>query len=156
MIDKKGYPVIVDFGCAKIIRSGQTFTFCGTPDYTCPEMISNQGHGFGADHWALGILIYEMLSGENPFFYDGISNLQLLNDICNNDPYPLDDTFTVEARDLVVQLLKKDPDERIGSKGGKAILDHSWFEGAGDLQKARAREIPAPWIPLLGNDSEPR
>ena len=46
MIDHTGYPVIVDFGFAKEIPDGKTFTFCGTPQYTCPEIIANLGHGF--------------------------------------------------------------------------------------------------------------
>ena len=46
MIDHTGYPVIVDFGFAKEIPDGKTFTFCGTPQYTCPEIIANLGHGY--------------------------------------------------------------------------------------------------------------
>ena len=37
-----------------------------------PEMIQGLGHNFCADHWSLGILVYEMLSGENPFYIDGM------------------------------------------------------------------------------------
>jgi len=39
VLDRSGYCVLVDFGLAKEIDEGQTFTFCGTPDYLAPEII---------------------------------------------------------------------------------------------------------------------
>ena len=53
-----------DFGFAKKIGPhSKTWTFCGTPEYTAPEIILNKGHDFAADYWALGILVYELLNG---------------------------------------------------------------------------------------------
>jgi len=51
MIDEDGYPIIVDFGFAKILKDGVTYTLCGTPQYIAPEIIKNSGHDFGVDHW---------------------------------------------------------------------------------------------------------
>ena len=51
MIDENGYPVLVDFGYAKILYDGVTFTFCGTPQYVSPEIAESAGHGLAADHW---------------------------------------------------------------------------------------------------------
>lgn len=66
VLDEAGYVKIVDFGLAKIIN-GQTYTFCGTPDYLAPEVILSEGHDWGVDYWGLGVLIYEMTEGAAPF-----------------------------------------------------------------------------------------
>ena len=62
-----GYLKLIDFGFAKVLNEGRTFTICGTPEYIAPEIILNQGHGKAVDWWTLGILIYEMHTGIDPF-----------------------------------------------------------------------------------------
>ncbi|CAJ1937604.1 unnamed protein product [Cylindrotheca closterium] len=147
MIDKVGYPNIIDFGFAKEIE-GKTYTFCGTPNYIAPEIVANMGHSFGVDHWAFGILIYEMISGENPFFYEGMEHAQLLENIANTEAYPITKECSAEVKKLIDALLEKDPTQRIGMLAGREndILEHVWFKDI-DLKKLREKEIPAPIIP---------
>ena len=61
-----GYLKIVDWGFAKKVVD-KTFTTCGTPEYLAPELVQGTGHGKGVDYWALGILMFEMLTGATPF-----------------------------------------------------------------------------------------
>lgn len=67
IIASDGYLKLIDFGFAKVLNEGRTFTICGTPEYIAPEIILNQGHGKPVDWWTLGILIYEMHTGIDPF-----------------------------------------------------------------------------------------
>ena len=57
---------LTDFGFAKVCQ-GRTYTLCGTPEYLAPEVLLNKGHGKPVDWWALGVFLYEILVGIDPF-----------------------------------------------------------------------------------------
>lgn len=66
LLDAQGYVKLVDFGFSKRLGySSKTWTFCGTPEYVAPETILNKGHDRSVDYWALGILMYELLTGRS-------------------------------------------------------------------------------------------
>ena len=74
LLDGQGHVKLVDFGFAKRLgskddRPVETYTLCGTPEYLAPEVIQNKGHTTAVDWWALGILIYEFLTGYPPFWH---------------------------------------------------------------------------------------
>ena len=71
-----GYIMLSDFGLSKM--AVESNTFCGTPEYIAPEIITGQGHDHTADWWALGVLTYEMLTGVPPY-YDKNRNMMFLN-----------------------------------------------------------------------------
>ena len=71
-----GYIMLSDFGLSKMATESNTF--CGTPEYIAPEMLTGKGHDHTADWWALGVLTYEMLTGVPPY-YDKNRNMMFLN-----------------------------------------------------------------------------
>ena len=147
MIDADGYPVIVDFGFAKQTKD-KTYTFCGTPNYVSPEIVQNVGHHVGADHWAFGVLVYEMVSGEHPFYYDGMDQVTLFECIVEEKHYAIQTEVSKDVVLMVDGLLEKEPAERLGmlAGGSKDIIQHSWFKGM-DLAKLRKKLVKAPWVP---------
>jgi protein kinase A len=147
MIDQDGYPVLVDFGFAKHVAEGSlTFTFCGTPNYIAPEVIRNTGQSVGVDHWALGVVIYEMISGENPFFYDDMGQVELYEVIASEEPFPIPDNKNAshQVKAIIANLLQKDPKERLGYNSHIELLQDPWFKGMPDLNHVRSKKIKAP------------
>ncbi|KAK4096035.1 kinase-like protein [Parathielavia hyrcaniae] len=78
LLDAEGHIKLVDFGFAKWLGTGEsgnpnkTYTLCGTPQYIAPEVICGGGYTTAVDWWALGILIYEFLTGYPPFQYGDV------------------------------------------------------------------------------------
>lgn len=69
LMDENGNVCLTDFGMAKVVREGEVAkTFCGTPEYLAPEVLSGGGYDKLADWWSLGILGYEMIHGLPPFY----------------------------------------------------------------------------------------
>jgi len=148
LIDAMGYPKLIDFGFAKKVLD-KTYTLCGTPGYLPPEVILNQGHNGSADHWQLGVLIYEMVSECSPFFYEDIEQIELFRSIAE-DNAPKISKVSSEALDLINKLLEKDPSKRLGSlaRGEREILNHEWFKDL-DLSSLKCRLLQAPWKPSV-------
>jgi serine/threonine protein kinase len=96
----------------------------------------------------LGVLIYEMVAGENPFYYDGMPQMELFQCIVREKFYPLPDDVSDECFYVVDELLEKDPNQRLGSLAGrgKDIMSKKWFADL-DLNELRDRTYKAPFIP---------
>lgn len=136
LLDDTGYVKICDFGFAKIVAQGErTYTLCGTPEYLAPEIVLGRGHRTGADWWALGILIYEMLAGYTP--YEDVpqcrEDIVMKNIIQHDLRFPVgggDDEFTPASKALVRGLLQPQISDRFGCRRDleKEIRESDWFE----------------------------
>lgn len=147
MIDSRGFVKLIDFGFCKYLIEEKTYTLCGTPGYLAPEVVSMTGHNYGADHWALGILVYEMLYGFSPFYYDGVEQGELFASIVD-DPVEIPDTAGKHAKDFLTRILEKDPRLRLGANDESAIINHRWFNDL-DADAVRSKRVTPPWQPNL-------
>ncbi|PKI68298.1 hypothetical protein CRG98_011328, partial [Punica granatum] len=128
MLDQMGHLQLVDFRFGKKLSRDRTFTICGMANFLAPEIVQGKGHGFAADWWALGVLIYIMLQGEKPFGSWRESETDTFSKIAKGRLH-LPPTLSPEAVDLSTKLLEVDEDKRLGSQGADAIKNHSWFDG---------------------------
>lgn len=70
LIDHEGHIRLTDFGLSKSglkDSNGRTESFCGTPEYLAPEIIRDKRYGYSVDWYSFGLVLYEMLTGVNPF-----------------------------------------------------------------------------------------
>ena len=101
MITHDGHIKLTDFGLAKKIPE-KTYTVCGTSGYLAPEIIMGLGHDHGVDWWALGILMFEMLTGYLPFQDENPMDLYLK---IAKDPIDFPDNISILAKSLLSSLL---------------------------------------------------
>mmetsp|Transcript_10035 Transcript_10035/g.13254 ORF Transcript_10035/g.13254 Transcript_10035/m.13254 type:complete len:793 (+) Transcript_10035:138-2516(+) len=148
LIDEAGYPVIVDFGFAKVVTD-KTYTLCGTPLYLAPEVILNRGHNHGVDHWSLGVLIFEMISGDTPFYKNGMEQMDLFRSIVKGS-FEIPSVMSPAAGRIVKDFLMKNPAKRLGSlvEREDGVYNHSFFEGL-DWEELRSKTLTAPFKPKI-------
>ena len=152
LINKNGYLKLTDFGFAKQLENEKTYTLCGTPEYLAPEIILNKGHGKAVDWWTMGILLYEMLVGIDPFSDDDpMKTYQKILKGKINFPK----TINKDAKSLIKHLLTQDTTKRFGclKNGVKDILNHRFFEGF-DWKNFVYLSMPAPYKPDIKSDDD--
>ena len=103
---------IIDFGLShEFDKINFLSTKCGSPSYAAPEIIKGRKYdGFKTDIWCCGIILYAMVCGYLPF--DGENNNVLFKNIVECNP-EIPDYLSFECQELIMDILKEDPDERI-------------------------------------------
>lgn len=150
MLDADGFVKIADFGlCKEGIGYGDTTgTFCGTPEFLAPEVLTQALYTRAVDWWGLGVLIFEMLVGESPF--SGDSEEEIFDSIVNHEvTFPR--SLSIEAVAIMRRLLRKNPSRRLGSTEEDAleVRRHAFFRRI-NWDDLLARKMVPPFKPRIG------
>jgi serine/threonine protein kinase len=130
MITGRRHVKVLDFGLAKRVGVSdsdrttfqnltQTGLIMGTPHYMSPEVLQGHPADERSDLWALGVVLYQMLSGRRPF--EGTSAVAVASAVLHENAPPLLDTVTPPLRALVLRCLSKRPEERF--QGATALRE---------------------------------
>lgn len=157
LVLEDGYLRLTDFGFAKALRPGErAYTVCGTPDYLAPETLRQQGCTRAADFWAVGVLLFEMLTGYPPFH--GQTHSELYRRITSGRMRAFPRNFDEDAADLVNKLLRQSEGERIGvgADGIQRIRRHSFFKGFSWTAVLEQRAVMHKPVVAKDSDSGPQ
>lgn len=150
LLDSRGHVRLTDFGLSKEGISNSSSganSFCGTPEYLAPEILSRQGHGRAVDWWSLGALLYEMLTGLPPFY---CRDREKLFEKIRRGTLEYPKYLSARAQQMLRGLLTKDPQRRLGSGPNDAedIKSQDFFADL-NWEKLMNGEVAPPWAPQI-------
>ncbi|CAJ0947101.1 unnamed protein product [Ranitomeya imitator] len=170
MISSTGHIKVTDFGISRlglmrptsdiykaptkdITREFRDDGITGTYHYVAPEVILQKGYGRPIDWWAIGIILYEFLTGHVPFngtrkkhiFYSILADNITLK-IKNSTHHP-------DAQDFMIQLLNKDPTHRLGTGGANEIKSHPFMS---ELDFGNLQNLKPLYRPDLSSEEDTR
>ena len=140
LIFSDGHIKLADFGLSKQINKNNenaTNTFCGSAKYLSPEMLNEKGATKASDIYGIGVVLYELLNGEPPFYSNDIQCM--LNNI-QNKALKFPDYFSDEVKDLLSKLLDKDPNKRINIS---EIKKHEFFNEINWAELEQKKIVPS-------------
>jgi len=143
MIDKEGNARIMDFGIARSLKEkGITGAgvMIGTPEYMSPEQVEGEETDQRSDIYALGVILYEMLTGKVPFEGDTpLSIAMRQKSETPNDPRNINPQVSEDLARLILKCLEKDKEKR-HQKAEEVLSELSKIE-IGGVREARTEEI---------------
>ena len=150
---------LTDFGWSNYMQEDEKRqTVCGTPIYLAPEIIKEEGHDEKVDIWCIGVLLFELITGNVPFQGNDIDTLKE-NILHLRISWPKD--INIDAKNLIKKILKLDPNSRISLE---EMLKHPFFtkyfpNAAKDLIKPEdqgecktfiiSKDDPNTWEPFI-------
>src|SRR5260370_1408726 len=153
MVDANDNIKLIDFGIASNAKS-RRLTFAklsqtmGTPDYISPEQVKGKRGDVRSALYALGVMLYEMLTGKVPF--SGENAFLVMNDRLLNNPLPpreIDPSITPQLQEIIYRALERDPRNRYATARDFA-RDIQHQDQAGDSERAELhnwKDRRTPW-----------
>ena len=122
LVDEKMRAKVSDFGWSNYLKGNyKRTTICGTPIYLAPEIINNTGHDEKIDIWCVGVLMFELMTGQAPWKGEDVHTVKKnISQLKINWPKNMDK----DARDLISKILRYMPEERPSLR---TILMHPFF-----------------------------
>ena len=149
---------LIDFGFAKVLNNGLTFTALGTPHNMEPVILKqistgekNTGYNEKVDIWSLGTLCYEMIVGHSPFI--GANFKELYHNVKEGN-YTLPMSLSKEIVDFIDSMLKQDPNQRFDTS---QLMNHKFLVNpvstfhAADIRSLKATYLPGGLINMKSN-----
>jgi eukaryotic-like serine/threonine-protein kinase len=154
MVDENDSIRLIDFGIAASSKA-RRLTFAklsqtmGTPDYISPEQVKGKRGDARSDLYALGVMLYEMVTGKVPF--SGANPFLIMNDRLLNNPVPpreLEPGISPQLQEIIYRALERDPKNRYATARDFAWdLEHQDQVGVTDrdaLHNWKERRTPWP------------
>ena len=152
MVTANDHIKLIDFGVAASVGSrrltfGNFSRTIGTPDYISPEQVKGKRGDARSDIYALGVMLYEMLTGKVPF--TGPTPFDIMNDRLLNNPVPpreLDPNISPQLQEIIYRALERDPAKRYPSAREFAVdleyQEHVGVAARDELTNWKIRKKP--------------
>lgn len=136
MLDVEGHAHLVDFGlCKRVEKRMRRWSTGGSVEYLSPEVFESGKYDASVDWWSLGVVLWEMLSGDVP-----------TNGVLEKPWY-----MSMGAFNVCYRLMERDVKRRLGACGSEEVKRHPFF-GSVDWEAMRERRVKPPFVVQSGCD----